>query len=122
MFALIFFSSFFGLYMCAVYKNFGSVVGHIDDRTLTIAGTVGAVCNGLSRVVWAYFVDKVRFKILYMILLVIITVLPATVVLVVQFSDILYVIYVCLNYVTIGGQYVMFPPFCLHVFGSLHGG
>jgi hypothetical protein len=53
LFVMLFCSTFYGMYMAAAYKNFGSVVGGIEDKTLTLAGSFGAVCNGLSRIFWA---------------------------------------------------------------------
>jgi hypothetical protein len=49
---MIFCSAFYGMYMAGAFKNFGSKEG-IDDKTLTLAGSLGSACNGLSRVFWA---------------------------------------------------------------------
>lgn len=59
------------MYMASVFKSFGSVEGSIDDMTLTVAGSIGGACNGLSRVFWATLDDKFGFKKIYSIILVI---------------------------------------------------
>ena len=50
--ALLFFlGMFFGLYMASVYKFAAEET--LDDKSLTVAGAIGSVCNGGSRVFWA---------------------------------------------------------------------
>ena len=41
---------FYGVYMASVYKTLAL---NIDDHALTVAGSIGAVCNGGSRIFWA---------------------------------------------------------------------
>ena len=48
---LLFNGIFFGIYMGSVYKFAAEEV--LDDKSLTIAGAIGSVCNGGSRVFWA---------------------------------------------------------------------
>ncbi len=39
--------------MAGAFKTFGSNEGNgITDKTLTLAGSLGASCNGLSRIFW----------------------------------------------------------------------
>lgn len=49
---MAFCSSFFGIYISATFKNFGSENG-INDFVLTLSGSIGAVLNGFSRLGWA---------------------------------------------------------------------
>merc|ERR1712086_1163423 len=65
--ALLFFGIFNGLYVASVYKQIA--LHDLDDGVLTIAGAIGSVCNGGSRIVWAALMDKVGFKKVYFALL-----------------------------------------------------
>lgn len=48
---LLFFGMFYGLYVASVYKT--TAQNSLSDLTLTIAGAIGSVCNGSSRIAWA---------------------------------------------------------------------
>ena len=56
--------TFFSLYIASAYKV-SADDNFISNRDLTIAGSIGAVCNGSSRLIWASLVDKYRFKTVY---------------------------------------------------------
>jgi len=65
MFIMLFFGTFYGAYMAANYK----FISELDDVTLTIAGSVGAIFNGGSRLMWGVLLDKYGFRKVYMILM-----------------------------------------------------
>ena len=44
------FGIFIGLYIASAYKI--SADPSVGDEYLTVAGSLGAVCNGLSRIFW----------------------------------------------------------------------
>lgn len=58
-------SIFTFIYLASIYKALGIQYGAIDDFTLTIIGSCGALANGFSRVVWGALQDKFGFKLLY---------------------------------------------------------
>lgn len=53
--------------MASVYKEVALNI--LSDDTLTIAGAIGSVCNGSSRIIWATLQDKYGFRKMYFILL-----------------------------------------------------
>ena len=62
MIIIMFFNGmFFPMFVSSVYKV--TPEGMIADHTLTIAGTLGSLCNGLSRPLWGYIQDKYTFKV-----------------------------------------------------------
>jgi hypothetical protein len=65
---MLLFGLFFGVYMAASYKTVA--LDKIDDRILTLAGSVGSVCNGSSRIIWATAQDRFGFKKVYLYLMV----------------------------------------------------
>jgi hypothetical protein len=69
MFTLIYLGCFFGVYVASVYKSAAGDV--ISDKQLTLAGAIGSIMNGSSRIMWASLQDKYGFKVIYMILLII---------------------------------------------------
>jgi hypothetical protein len=53
LFTMLYCSIFYGMYMAGAFKTFGSNEGNdITDKTLTLAGSLGASFNGLSRIFW----------------------------------------------------------------------
>jgi hypothetical protein len=60
---MVFFGFFYGIYVNNVYKD--SAEDIMEDKILTYAGMIGAICNGSSRVIWAAFMDKFGFKKVY---------------------------------------------------------
>jgi len=66
---LLFFGIFYGIYVASVYKVSAQDV--LEDHTLTLAGALGSICNGGSRIMWATIQDKYGFKRVYLVLLLI---------------------------------------------------
>lgn len=62
---MAFLSSFYGMYMLGAYKIFGSTVGNIDDFTLTVAGSLSSLSNGLCQLTMCTLFDKYGFKRIY---------------------------------------------------------
>lgn len=58
------FGTFNGLYVASAYKVSND---YLEDGPLTIAGAIGAVCNGGSRLMWGTLQDKYGFKTIYRI-------------------------------------------------------
>lgn len=58
-----FLGPFFGFYIASVYKT--SNQDNLDDSILTIVGSLGAICNGGSRIIWGTLQDKYGFKKVY---------------------------------------------------------
>ena len=107
LYAMAFFSAFYGLYMASVYKNLGNE-NEIDDFTLTLAGSLGSFSNGVSRFFWGVAADKIGFKKAYGILLCIQIVFSATIFFIVKLNKYLYVIWVMVSYCTLGGHFSIF--------------
>lgn len=59
-FMMMFFGVFFGLYMQSAYKAVNQ--DNMSDHLLTVAGTVGSLCNGFSRVFWGTMQDWFGFR------------------------------------------------------------
>jgi MFS family permease len=66
---ILFFGIFYGIYLASVYKP--TAQDTLEDHTLTLAGALGSVCNGGSRIVWASIQDKYGFKRVYLVLLIV---------------------------------------------------
>jgi MFS transporter, OFA family, oxalate/formate antiporter len=51
-----------GMFLSATYKNFADVPEHLKDQGdhfFTYVGSIGSICNGLSRVFWGVLADKI---------------------------------------------------------------
>ncbi len=48
------------------YKNFGIMYPALEnDSFLTLVGSLASVCNGSSRLFWAFLYDKFGFKFVF---------------------------------------------------------
>jgi len=70
LFAMNFFSLFYGYYILNLFKIFGYYLTLSDDY-LTTVGSVGALLSCLFRFIWAYLADHYPYKTVYAFLLVI---------------------------------------------------
>jgi hypothetical protein len=69
--ALMFcFGTFFGLYIASTFKTYADT-NYISDSTLTLAGSLGAICNGGSRLLWGSLLDIYSFRGVYGIVMII---------------------------------------------------
>ena len=59
---------FYGYYMTNSFKQFG-FTGDLDDKTLSMIGSFGALFNGCFKVFWATLLDYYPFKRVYAIIL-----------------------------------------------------
>lgn len=60
---------FYGYYVINVFKIYGSLFLK-SDRALTYVGSVGALVNGLLRILWSTLLDYYPFKVVFGILVV----------------------------------------------------
>ena len=116
---LLFEGMFFGLYMASVYKAIAS--GHLKDSVLTVAGAIGSVCNGSSRLIWATLQDKFGFKKIYTSLLVVQLITSLSIASCID-SPGLYTLMVGLAFTCEGGHFSTFPAACARIFGIQTGG
>ena len=63
MYIMLFSGIFYGVILVSVYKI--AAQGKLSDHTLTLAGAIGSVCNGCSRIIWGALHDKFGFKKVY---------------------------------------------------------
>jgi hypothetical protein len=61
--ALMFFGIFYGLYLASVFKIIAQ--DFLKDDILMVAGALGSICTGCSRILWASVMDKFGFKKVY---------------------------------------------------------
>ena len=110
---------FYGVFVLSVYK---SCAGEsMSDRTLTIVGAIGSICNGSSRIAWSAVQDKYGFNRIYLIVLVI-QLISAIFIYRVRDLTIPYSICVALAFVTDGATFSMFPAAAAQIFGIANGG
>lgn len=123
LYIMLYFSAFYGMFMAAVFKNFGSHKNITNDLVLTTAGAVGSVFNGSSRVFWATLQDKIGFKKVYFCVLCIQLILSSSVYWVASPKlEVLYVVYVAFSFLCLGAHFSIFPTVCGYTFGIKSGG
>jgi len=110
---------FFGAYIASVYKQID--LDKISDSQLTIAGAIGSLCNGGSRIFWATIQDGYGFKKVYYVLLTIQLFVSLT-----MYhwrgNVIFYILCVALSFFCEGGNFSMFPTVAVNIFGVTNGG
>ena len=117
-------SNIFGTFFSYSYKVYGenrSPHDPISDTLLTWAASIGSgLINGLSRVTLGAVVDKVGFKKLFTILM-IIQLVNSLVCYWAAYIPAIYFICILLNYACIGGIFAIFPVAVTNVFGLEKG-
>jgi Na+/melibiose symporter-like transporter len=116
---LLFDGIFFGIYFASVYKVADQAV--LKDKTLTIAGALGSVCNGCSRIMWASLQDKFGFKKVYLVLM-LIQLISACVIWKIRDNAGLYIFFACLVFACEGGHFSMYPTACAQIFNIQQAG
>ncbi len=101
------------------YKTFGQTFIK-NDSYLSIVGSVSSFFNAIGRLLWGYLVDKLPFKICYLIQLTIIFVFVSTIYLTkfMPENQIFYLIWVCAVYFTQCGIFVITPTAVAKCFGQ----
>lgn len=110
---------FYPLYIASVYKPIAQNILH--DSVLTFAGALGSVCNGCSRIFWAWLSDKYGFRKVYAFLLLIELVTAATV-WYARKSAFLYPICIAASFFCEGGHFSLFSAAAANIFGLKSGG
>ena len=118
MFIMLIFGLFYSLYIASVYKSFGAE--KLGDSVLTWAGSIGAICNGCSRILWATLTDYVGFKRVYFLIMLLQIIVASTIYLV-RDNGTLYVIYIGLSFLCEGGHFSCFPAVSAKIFGLKNG-
>ena len=117
---LLFQGIFFGLFVASVYKNVG-LDGAISDKALTLAGSIGSVCNGSSRIFWASLQDKYGFKKIYASLLIVQLIVSLSIYSCSTNSG-WYTVAVAASFTCEGGHFSIFPTAAAKIFGIVNGG
>ena len=118
-FLMNFLSSGLGLLVASNFKTYGT--GKInDDQFLTLVGSIGAAFNGGGRVLWGLMYDKLSFKKVYFILLIIQIIFIATYDLICSFKAAFF-IWTCILLFCEGGHFALFPALCLKEYGTAIG-
>ena len=103
------FSSLWGLSMSANYKVYGQKHEALnDDSFLTTIGGLGYISNSISRIMFGFILDKLDFKIVYLIMNSANLFLSLTIFLTVE-SKVLYFIYIQMSFLFYGGFYSILP-------------
>lgn len=116
---ILFNGIFFGMYFASVYKL--AAQGLLSDHDLTLAGALGMVMNGSSRIMWASLQDRFGFKKVYMVLMLIQLAVSLTI-FQTRGNAGLYTFLVCLVFTCEGGHFSMYPTLSAKVFGIQYGG
>lgn len=111
-----------GMYVSATYKNFGEeYLKSQADSFFATVGSVGSLCNGLSRVFWGALADKIG---VYNTLVLMAVLFPTTLfVYTVSISNPnAYFVTVAILFWCYGGNFSLFPTITADIFGALHHG
>mmetsp|Transcript_28008 Transcript_28008/g.37392 ORF Transcript_28008/g.37392 Transcript_28008/m.37392 type:complete len:189 (-) Transcript_28008:287-853(-) len=110
-------SILFGYYIVNSYKSFGASVPELDDDSyLTLISSVSALFNA-ARFVWAGALDKLDFKKVYGVLVMLEMTLAFSIRLTAM-SKVSFAAVVCLVLFCIGGHFALFPNLLKQIFGK----
>jgi len=115
-------SVFIFMYMASTYKVMALQLNDkLDDRFLTILGSIGAIFNGCSRTAAGILMDRYPFKNIYAVLLTTQLIVACTMTTVVQYSPNLYFLWVIIAYNCVGPHFVLFPTEMVKTYGVKSG-
>ena len=108
----------YGIYILNAYKTFG-LKHYSNDRMLSTIGSIGALLNGLGRLLFPTLLDYIPFKWLYGITCLIQTVLALTISYVANtYSLPVYGLWVSLSFFLFAGNSPVFAIECARIFGN----
>jgi nitrate/nitrite transporter NarK len=111
---MMFNGTFFGIFIAGNYKIIN--LDNLSDKSLTLAGAIGAIGNAISRILCSTLQDKYGFNKIYGPILIsqLITCL-----LMFHFreSSICYSIFVFMAFFSEGAHFAMFPTVTVNIFG-----
>ena len=109
----------YGYYMSNQFKQYG-FTGGIDDKTLTLIGSCGALFNGCFKVFWASLLDCFNFKQVYAVVVGIQIAMLIAVHWAV-YNAYSYFIVICLSFMCDGSITSMVPVVTNRIFGTARG-
>ncbi|XP_069119495.1 oxalate:formate antiporter-like isoform X2 [Argopecten irradians] len=104
-------------FISALYKTYGQTFIK-DDHFLAIVGSLAAVCNGGGRIVWGVLADKVCFKVASMMSCGIFCVCLLTFSLTERVGSGLFLVYVCVMFLSFSGNFSLLPTATAKCFGQ----
>lgn len=117
--AMLVLGIFYSLYVASAYKYIAA--SHLDDYVLTVAGAIGSVFNGCSRILWASLQDKFGFRPVYAVVMSI-QLVTCSVIYFTTSSPALYTTLVAASFLVEGSHFSMFPTVTVKLFGIKSGG
>ncbi|XP_033733057.1 oxalate:formate antiporter-like isoform X2 [Pecten maximus] len=104
-------------FISSLYKTYGQTFIK-DDRFLAIVGSLAAVCNGGGRILWGYLADKFCFKVASMMSCGLFCVCILTFSLTERAGSALYLVYVCVLFLSFSGNFSLLPTATAKCFGQ----
>jgi len=116
---MMFLANIYIIFFMYQYKSFGLAHG-ISDFTLSLAGSVSGITQAITRLSTGYFYDKVGFKTLFYIII-IINLICSTACYFAVSVPWAYFICIQLNFMTLGAVFSLFPAPVVKTFGPTLG-
>ncbi len=108
-----------GLNVVGLYKAF-AMEKHPDDHFLSLVGSLGAIANGAGRIFWGNMLDYLGFMKPFFALATIQAVVMALYASISQ-NKMSFLTATCAILFCLGGNFAMFPPLTMKVFGPKNG-
>jgi len=119
--AIFFVNAFTFVFIMTQWKAFGQTF-IADDKYLTLCGSLAALFNAGGRIFWGKVADVLDFKMAIILL----STFAAAMLFTLKFTDKLgklgFLIWVCLLFSSLGGNFAIFPSATSKMFGPTHMG
>jgi len=119
LFIMALLTSSYGYFTVNALKLFGKEF-NIDDTTLTLASSLASLGNGISRPIWGYLLDKLKFKRIYFIICGIQLILACTIYFTPMINKYVYVLWCFLSLCCEGSHFIIFPTVTRIIFGNIN--
>ncbi|XP_043199250.1 uncharacterized MFS-type transporter YhjX-like [Amphibalanus amphitrite] len=104
-----------------LWKTFGQQFIQ-DDRFLSAVGSAASVFNLLGRVIWGFVNDRTNYRVAMLGVAGLLLTMFATLYLTIHGGKAMFLIWVCLVYMSFPGTFSIMPAEVAHVFGLQHAG
>ena len=108
------------MYLVQKYKDIAEFLHLMSDKSLALLGSVGALLACGCKLVFGQMNDMYGFKTVYNTMIVLIIIVGVLINVGIDIP-IVFGIYVCTSYTTLGGHYTILAPFCRLLYGSTTG-
>ena len=108
------------VYLVQKYKDIAEFLHLMSDKSLSLLGSVGALLACGCKLLFGQMNDMYGFRTVYNTMIALIIIIGVLINFGIE-EPIVFGLYVCMSYTTLGGHYTILAPFCRLLYGNSTG-